>query len=122
MIFFFLFLGDCLADKLKLALRLVLTEIEHLEEKIESFEYCKFQLQNILKRPGQLRGRALNRYTTCTLNIECKLNQWLEALKYRKHDITYDLKQLGSGWVPYIKKCRFLCFHKYRYLKILKKQ
>ena len=105
--------GACIADKLKLAFNVISTEIEHLEEKIDSFEYCKFKLQDIVKRPGAYRDLAINRYLKCSIDIECKLNRWLAALKYRKYDIKHDLIQMEAGWVPYLKKCKlfasYLC-------------
>ena len=93
---------------MKLALKLVSTEIEHLEEKIESFENCKLELQDVVKRPGSYRDIALNRYLKCSMELQCRLKLWLNALKYRKYDIEHDLRQMEAGWVSYLKKCKSL--------------
>ena len=92
---------------MKLALKLINTEIAHLEGKIETFEQCKLALHDVIKSGRKtLQEIALTRYTRCTLNLACKLNSWLEVLTNRRYDILVDLRQMDIGWVPYVKKCK----------------
>ena len=85
--------------------------MEHLQDKIKSFQDCKMKLKNVIKQPGDFQEIALTRHTKCILELGCKLNRWLEVLKYRKYDITYDISQLEKGWISYIKKCKYFDFN-----------
>ena len=87
---------------------MISTEIGHLQEKIELFQDCKLELQNVVKQPSEYRDIALTRYTRCIVELECKLNQWFEVLKYRKNEIARDIEKMEEGWISYIKKCKSL--------------
>ena len=50
-----------------------------------------------MKQTSEYRDIALTRYPRCIVEIECKLNQWLEVLKYRKHGITRDIEKMEEG-------------------------